>query len=155
MKRIFKIINVAVLILMIPLATILGQDKKSEQKIKIIVNDGSDTKVIVDTVLTGNNGPDSLILKDGSVLRLKQNHKYRVISRSKGDKVWVGEDGPEKEGDDTFTIYDSDNESDQNVDKTRFVIAKDGMVVTIEGTDEEKTKDLAKEIEKRLGVENR
>jgi hypothetical protein len=111
MKRIFKIINVAVLILMIPLATILGQDKKSEQKIKIIVNDGSDTKVIIDTVLTGNNGPDSLILKDGSVLRLKQNHKYKVISGSKGDMVWVGKDGPEKEGDNTFSIHVSDNES--------------------------------------------
>ena len=28
----------------------LGQDKKSEQKIKIIVDDGSGSKVIIDTV---------------------------------------------------------------------------------------------------------
>jgi hypothetical protein len=83
------------------------------------------------------------------------DHGYKVISRSRGDMVWVGKDGHEKEGDDTFTMHFDDNKSDQNVDKTRFVIAKDGMVVTIEGTDEEKTKDLAKEIEKRLGVENR
>jgi hypothetical protein len=210
MKRIIKIINVSVLILIMPLASILGQDKKNEQKIKIIVNDGSGTKVVIDTVLTGDNGPDSLILKDGSVMRLKHphggsnqrffvmssdkkdgkdiskevtvissdpmdmheddngnvmyyrndrdgNHSYKVISRSsrdgndKGDMIWV--DGPEKEGDDTFTMHISDNESDQNIDKTRFVIAKDGMVVTIEGTDAAKTKDLAKEIEKRLGVD--
>lgn len=191
--------------MIMPFASILGQGKKSEQKIKIIVNDGSDTKVIIDTVLTGDNGPDSLILKDGSVLRLKHphgdrnhrlfvissdskdgkditkeitvissdsmdmheddhgnvmyyrndrdgNHGYKVISRSRGDMVWVGKDGHEKEGDDTFTMHIDD---DQNVDKTRFVIAKDGMVVTIEGADEAKAKDLAKEIEKRLGVDNR
>jgi hypothetical protein len=38
------------------------------------------------------------------------------------------------------------------MEKTRFVIAKDGMVVTIEGTDEAKAKELAKEIEQKLGV---
>ena len=34
------------------------------------------------------------------------------------------------------------------------MIAKDGMVVTIEGTDEAKTKALAREIEDKLGVNN-
>jgi len=43
-------------------------------------------------------------------------------------------------------------DNDSTVEKTRFVIAKDGMVVTIEGNDEAKAKELAKEIESKLGV---
>ena len=38
------------------------------------------------------------------------------------------------------------------VEKTRYVIAKDGMVVTIEGTDETRAKELAKVVEEKLGV---
>ena len=38
--------------------------------------------------------------------------------------------------------------------KSRFVIAKDGMVVTVEGNDEAKAKELVKEIENKLGVRN-
>ena len=45
-----------------------------------------------------------------------------------------------------------DIDNDSTVEKTRFVIAKDGMVVTIEGKDEAKVKELAKEIESKLGV---
>ena len=42
--------------------------------------------------------------------------------------------------------------NDSLVDKTRIVIAKDGMGVTIEGNDEAKAQELAKEIENKLGV---
>ena len=35
---------------------------------------------------------------------------------------------------------------------TRSVIAKDGMVVTVEGKDEAKVNELAKEIQKKMGV---
>jgi hypothetical protein len=52
----------------------MGQDKKNEQKIKIIVNDGSATKVLIDTLLNGDTVPDSLLLKDGSVIRLRHPH---------------------------------------------------------------------------------
>lgn len=209
MKRIYKIAYFASLILIIPLSSILGQDKKNEQKIKIVVNDGSGTKVMMDTVLRGDNGPDSLTLKDGSVVHLKHpkgegkhffvtyssgdkdnggitkemtvistdsmdtkkddhgnvmyyrndhdgHHRYKVISRSTGDgddneeMVFINKDRREREDDDMFDKTISD--SDSNMEKTRFVIAKDGMVVTIEGTDEAKAKALAKEIEQKLGV---
>jgi hypothetical protein len=206
MKRIYKIAYFATLILIIPLSSVIGQDKKNEQKIKIVVNDGSATKVIMDTVLTGDKVPDSLTLKDGSVVHLKHprgernhffvtyssddkdgrglskeitvitndsldskndehgnvmyyrndregNHRYKVISRSSGDgddreeTVFVNRDRRDRDERDTF-----DKDSDSNVEKTRYVIAKDGMVVTIEGTDETKAKELAKEIEQKLGV---
>ena len=74
----------------------MGQEKKSEQKIKIIVNDGSGTKVIIDTVFKGDNGPDSLILKDGSVVYMKhpgvkgKNHysvTYSTDNKDGGDEI--------------------------------------------------------------------
>jgi hypothetical protein len=208
MKKKLKISFFAILFLMIPFSFMFGQDKKNEQKIKIIVNDGSDTKVIIDTLFSGDNSPDSLTLKDGSVVHLKHHggegkhffvtyssdnkddkgltkemtvisddsmdfikedhpnvmyyrndrdghHRYKVISLSgdgddKEEMVIVNRDRRGGEGsEDTFDEYVSD---DSGVEKTRFVIAKDGMVVTIESTDEAKAKDLAKEIEQKLGV---
>jgi len=35
---------------------------------------------------------------------------------------------------------------------TKYVIAKDGVVVTVESNDEAKAKDLIKDIENKLGV---
>jgi hypothetical protein len=40
------------------------------------------------------------------------------------------------------------------MEKTKYVIAKDGMVVTVEGNDETKAKELVKEIEAKLGVKS-
>lgn len=205
MKRKLKICCFAILVLIIPCAMLQGQDKKNEQKIKIIVNDGSGSKVMMDTVLTGDNSPDSLNLKDGSVVHLKHpggerkhiivtysdskddkgktkemtfisadsmsfihddhpdvmyyrndrdgHHRYKAISRTAGN----GDDNEEmiimkrdrRDGRDSDDKIVSD---DSGMEKTRFVIAKDGMVVTIEGTDEAKAKELAKEIEQKLGV---
>ena len=39
------------------------------------------------------------------------------------------------------------------MEKTKYVIAKDGMVVTIEGNDEAKAKEILKDVESRLGVD--
>lgn len=44
MKNKLKIIYAALVIFMIPFSLVAGQDKKSEQKIKIIVDDDSGTK---------------------------------------------------------------------------------------------------------------
>jgi hypothetical protein len=207
MKKILKISYFVVLILLIPFSGVLGQEKKNEQKIKIIVNDGSGTKVMIDTVLHGDNGPDSLTLKDGSVVRLKHpkgegkhifvtysdekdgkgltkemtvvstdsmdwkadrnpdvilynndrdgHHRYKVISRSSGEGNDMEETVIVKDrrgGEGSSDIFDKYVSDEPGVEKTRFVIAKDGMVVTIEGTDEAKAKELAKEIEQKLGV---
>ena len=54
----------------------------------------------------------------------------------------------------TFDVYVSENENESTTEKARYVIAKDGMVVTIEGNDEAKAKELVKEIENKLGVNN-
>lgn len=191
---------------MIPFATIQSQEKKNEQKIKIIVKDGSGTKVMIDTVLRGDNGPDSLTLKDGSVVHMKHlkgegkqmfvtyssddkdgksytkemtvisddsldmevderpnvmhykydrdgHHGHKVMTQSAGgddkEEMVIINKERHRGGDKTFERSISD---DSGVEKTRIVIAKDGMVVTIEGTDEVKAKELAKEIEQKLGI---
>jgi hypothetical protein len=182
MKRIFMIIYTALFILMISFSLALGQDKKSEQRIKIIVDDGSGTKVVIDTVFKGSPGPDSLMLKDGSVIYVKhpgeeadlRHHKgkehYIVTYSSNGkdnvnemkEVTVIGTDSTElkKAGDDKEVTYYRISEThtgrygdnDSTIEKTKYVIAKDGMVVTVEGNDETKTKELVKEIENKLGV---
>lgn len=128
MKRIFKIIYSSIIILIVPFSILLGQDKKSEQKIKIIVNDGSGSKVVIDTVYKDSSAPDSMKLRDGTVIYLKHGK--------------------------TVDVNVSENENESTTEKASYVIAKDGMVVTIEGNDEAKAKELAKEIENKLGVNN-
>jgi hypothetical protein len=168
MKRIFKIISSAYFILLIPFSIAVGQDTKSEQKIKILVDDGSGTKVVIDTVLKDSPKPDSIKLKDGAVIYfkhsqdradLKGGEKYRVItglSKEEGDEgkiIYINKDkSPEKEIEKTFDVYVSSDDNESTDEKTRYVIAKDGMVVTVEGNDEAKTKELVKDIESKLGV---
>ena len=81
MKR--RILYTATFILMIPFSFTSAQDMKSEQKVKIVVNDGSGSKVLMDTVFSDSKGPDSLKLKDGTIVYMKhpdsdsdyRNHK--------------------------------------------------------------------------------
>jgi hypothetical protein len=227
MKRIFKIIFTYLTVMMIPCSLILGQDNKSEQKIKIIVDDGSGTRVVIDTVIKDSPKPDSIMLKDSSVVYLKHpgdvtgmrhhkgkkhvfvtysangkdngnegkdisvissetkdstqlgdnknvtyysrsesreergGRKYRIITRNgkdncdKGETVYINEDNsPDEEIEKSVNVSVSDSDNDSTIEKTKYVIAKDGMVVTIEGNDETKAKELVKEIELRLGVNN-
>jgi hypothetical protein len=177
-----------------------GQDKKSEQKIKVIVNDGSGTKVIIDTVYKDPQVPDSIKLNNGTVLYIKHHGEGRDSEHHIGKEHFTvtyssnGKDDDKEE----VTIISTDSvnsgkrkdniryvtssssssssssnegrggeqnrvirrvskeyfDNDSTVEKTRFVIAKDGLVVTIEGNDEAKAKELAKEIEIKLGVNN-
>jgi hypothetical protein len=221
MKRIFIVACVALATHMLPFAIAKGQDKKSEEKIKIIMKDDSGTKVVIDTVFKNSPVPDSLILKDGSTVYIKHhgdeadsryhkgrkhinvtyssggddnakeikevtviasdsmqftqpgdssntmvchkhgsnegrdNIRYRVISRDSkdnGDKeeyIYINKDKGAEENIESIT---DDSDEDSGVEKSRYVIAKDGMVVTIEGNDETRAKELAKLVEEKLGV---
>lgn len=101
-----------------------GQEKKSEQKIKIIVNDGSGTKIVIDTLITDGHMQDSITLKDGKV-------------------IFIGHSGDE------HTMKHSEKTEEFS---TRSIVAKDGIVVTVEGNDEAKVKELMKEIQNKMGV---
>ena len=84
MKRIFKLSYAVLFILMIPFTLAAGQDKKSEQKIKVVVNDGSGTKVVIDTVFKDSQAPDSIKLKDGSMVFINHHGEEAGVRHSGG-----------------------------------------------------------------------
>lgn len=170
MKRIKTILSI-LFISFLPFTLISGQEKKNEQKVKVIIADKSGSKVVIDTTFTGSGEVDSVVLKGGNVIYISRldregnsrpGKQYKVITH-------VGKDGENNEhqyiyindgkvirhsGNDKFDITVSDDEFDNDLNKTKFVIAKNGITVSIEGKDEEKVKELANEIEKKLGIDN-
>ncbi len=193
MRRI-KIVFATLFISLLPFSMIFGQEKKSEQKIKIIVADESGTKVVIDTVL--NNSPvlDSIRLKNGEVIyigRDRDEHRYmhgqdrgRAYIRISPDEKGTGKETREitvissdsigwtqtpkacgqqyiyinddkvirKDGEKKFDVYVSTDQNDSNVNKTKYVIAKNGIVVSVEGDDEVKVKEIINLIENKLDV---
>lgn len=193
MKRIIKNLLLVSVILFVPLAMASGQEeeKKSERKIKIVVDDGSGTKTVLDTVLTGSSMFKTIELKDGKVIYIgkpETGYKYKtdgekvivsvkvdedgetkeeksiyIMSAADDQLEWVSEDGKtvkksiisKKDGDKSLSIImESDDDEDYDTDVTKYIIAKDGVVVTVESDDEEKAKEIIEEIENKLGVEN-
>jgi hypothetical protein len=208
MKRAFMTISSFLIICLIPFSLIKGQDKKSEQKIKIILTDDTGTKVIIDTLIKDGSLNDSIRLSNGKVILIGHQEHVSVMKHDDGDEhmtVTVTSDGKEskkeyktitivssdtanrtemtksgkvivmssdegkkvekivyinegksmdKDLDKTFDVYISTDDKDSYVEKTRYVIAKDGIVVSVEGNDEAKVKDLIKEIENKMGVKS-
>ena len=73
---------------------------------------------------------------------------------SKGGRyIYINEENKSiKNGEKTFDVKVISDEKDNQMEMTKYVIAKDGMVISIEGNDEAKVKDLIKDIEAKLGV---
>lgn len=226
MKRIMKIVIIALFLCSLPLIAINAQENKNERHIKIVIADKTGTRTEIDTLITDDHMPDSIKLKDGNVIYIG-SHKaiegikghfegqgrhmvVRVSSDEEGEKeiekeitimacdsaemlkecngndvfinhegkhviegkdgnimVWSSDrtgskgksiiyvnEGKEglKDGEKTFNIEVKTDDSGNTVEKTKYVLAKDGIVVSIEGNDEAKVKDLVKEIESKLGV---
>jgi len=207
-----------IMILSLPFSLASGQEKKSEKKIKIVIDDGSGKKVVVDTVFKNSPGPDSITVKDGTVFYLKpardyhvrryhngkdhetdfeeitvvssdsldrkieeggnkvyfysnadsnennagtEHRKYRVITHKSGTDggkeatVYVKKARSSGNvNDKTFDVYVSDDEREGTDEKSRIVIAKDGMVITIEGKDEAKMNAMADDIKAKMGIKN-
>lgn len=169
MKRIRTILSIAV-ISFIPLSLTFGQEKRNEQKIKVVIAGKEGTKVVIDTTFENNGTVDSVILKGGNVIYITKNDqdndarpgkRYKVITRvdKDGDDteskyIYINDDKViRNSGDDKFDVRVSTDDFDNDTDRTKYVIAKNGITVTIEGNDELKVKELVKEIEKRLDVD--
>ena len=195
MKRI-KLLITAGLLLIASINLLNGQEKRNEQKIKVVIDKGSGKETVIDTVFNGDKKIDSLKLKNGEVIYLnrdgdnneditvsynkkegpgehmevrkdilvtdndKVEKRYKVISKLEngckpsGERyVTVIENGPgdDSEGDiinyRTKKMIISDGR-----DNTRYIISKDGITVTIEGTDDARIQQLVKEIEKKLDI---
>jgi hypothetical protein len=226
MRRTIKIAFIAALAISFLSGMAGAQEKKEQQKIKIVVAENGGTRVVIDTTFAGNTTPDSITLKDGNVFYIKngsgdmhdldkmgqkqENISVTVSSDDKGNmqirkeiritagdsvniekngncrKVIIMSDGKvpaensynvnvstggegrdnkntvyyyinksgdgHNEGGDKFNIDANSDEPDKDITKSSYVIAKDGMVVTIEGGSEEQVKELAAIIESKLGV---
>jgi len=226
MKRVTKMLLLILLAGSIPILSAFGQEKKNEQKIKIVIADKSGTKTVIDTTFTGDSVPETITLKNGKVIVIgkpdtdiflkelpagKEEVFVTVTSDDEGEKrkeekiiimssdsvQWTGastgdvyiyspakssagepvrkviiassgdnkidfggekaiiiKDGKiiKKEGGKSFSVYMESDENDADTDVTRYVIAKDGLVVTVEGKDEAKTQELIKMIENKLEV---
>lgn len=211
---------------MLAVSTVSAQEKKNEQKIKIIVSGDSGTKVVIDTLIKDGKMNDSIKLKDGKVIYIGHADNTGIVShKSSPDHVWVTVSDDDKEsvrvtksmtivasdsaiitksdeggkvmilssnddsgesGNTQYRVISSDSrgkgikgekiiyindgksadkhmvksfdvrsefdENDSEEYSTRSIVAKDGIVVTVEGNDEAKVKELVKEIQEKMGV---
>lgn len=180
MKKNFKILLLLLLAVAVPFTIASGQEQKNEKKIKIVIDDGSGEKTVLDTTITDGTMPETITTNDGKVIIIDESisHSRQV----KGDKmmhvtVTHDTDGENEETEkiiiisgegDTWTTTTTTGDSKKNVrvyahsgdagdietetGATKYIIAKDGIVVTVESDDEAKAKELIKEIENKLGV---
>jgi len=180
MKRIINLILSALVILLIPFSSASGQEKKSEQKIKIVIDDGSGSKVILDTLVKDSNLSDSIRLKDGKVVIIRHSDsenamryhggkKYIVTTitpdekdtendeNSHAEKVIVIKNGNaiEKDDGETFEYTVKTDCRRPDSERTKYVIDKDGIKVTVEGNDYDKVKKLVREIEEELEINHK
>lgn len=135
MKTIISILFISFL----PLSLALGQEKKNEQKVKIVIADKSGTKVVIDTTFTGTGTMDSIIMKGGNVIYIGKNDTD--LEGKPGKQINV-----------IAHVDKGDYEFDNDLNETKIVIAKNGITVSIEGNDEVKVQELAREIEQKLGL---
>lgn len=229
MKRIYK--NALLMLMVGSIASLaFGQEKKNEQKVKVVIDEGSGQKTILDTTFAAGTMPETINLKDGKVIFIgepgknvteiksgpgekqvfvtvktdddgKKGEEKKVIIMSSdsvnwtaespdnskrmyvysnstgkggtvivtgkgnketewkdinGDKVIIIKDGDNnKENEKSVTVHYSKNDSDKDTEMTtKYIVAKDGIVVTVESNDEARAKELINEIEKKLGVNN-
>ena len=167
MKRISRISLTALLVFFIPVAAMIAQDNKSTRQVKVIVEDKDGSKVIVDSTFSSTLSIDTIKTKDGSVIFIGAHNGVSdadskgsdlmawTISEkgSKGRVIYINDGSPVKisEGGKRFNVeVITDNDGRQTA-KSNYVIAKDGMVITIEGGDEAKVKEMGELIESRIG----
>lgn len=132
---------------------------KAEKEVKEITIVSSDS-VVWQSAPEKDAGKVFIYSNSGN-LKSGSDKSYEIIARlEKEDKgtgrryiIITDEDDAKKDlRSDLGVIVESVDDSDRDIDKTHYVIAKNGIVITIEGDDEVKVKELANEIEKRLDI---
>jgi len=198
MKRITRITLLIILACALPFVFVSAQDKKEEKKIKIIVDDGSGNKTLLDTVIIRSGSPEKIELKDGTIVFIgkpemniedlpegkrvivsvetdgegeKQIEKsvyvtspdspsWTVASSGEKGHVYVVSSGKDtgSKSEKHIVISSSGDEPvewvSEDYDATRYVVAKDGVVVTVESDDQKKAEEILKVVQDRLGVKN-
>ncbi|NMC39469.1 MAG: hypothetical protein GYA41_14205 [Bacteroidales bacterium] len=114
-------------------------DKKGEGKSRNITVICSDSLAVSEA--GGDEGTRKVIIRKSGRDGKKGAESYIYVNEYENDM----RNSTEADG-----HYFDDDIIDKNTDRTKFVIASKGMVVTIEGDDEALAEDLRKEIEKKL-----
>ncbi|MFN8241275.1 MAG: hypothetical protein U0X39_11090 [Bacteroidales bacterium] len=124
-----------------------GSDKEIRE---IYITKGDSSKLS----LAGEDGKIFIIPDDKSVTEGKGSYSWSSVSSDKGRKVYYfdSSDSRLNDGEKRFDIEVLEDETGKQVEKSHYVLAKDGMVISIEGDDEAKIQDLARTIEEKLGV---
>lgn len=191
MKRIFTTFLVLLTAGTLPFNLALGQEKKTEKKIKVVVADKDGEKVVLDTVFTGSDLPGEVEFKDGRVVLIAKNgdksewtvksssssephimvfsgsnkddsgieKKVIITTEPEGSNEWRQKDGEKvvivdesriseitEDGKTIRIMVKEDAESRPGM--SSYVIAKDGVVVTVEYDDEKKGQEIIRELEK-------
>jgi len=122
----------------------------------IVDDDGTETMDNELIVMSGDNGEWTITRPAGNKQHIyvlsssdgkNEKTEKHVIVKSAGsnDAVWEEKDGK------TFHVtVSSDTQSDNGM--TKYIIAKDGVVVTVECDDEARAKEIIKTIEDKLDV---
>jgi hypothetical protein len=106
-----------------------------------VIDDGDVIIVNDDKISNDNNGRDIVTTSKGS-------HANGAGS------VYITDDNSGKK-EKTIEVRVTSDDKEKSVVKTRYVIAKDGMVVTVEGNDEAKAKEIIDEVKAKLGEETK
>lgn len=198
MKRTIRSLFLVLLAFTITASVAMGQDKKEEKKVKIIIDEGSGSRTILDTIIIGTNSPEKIEIKDGTIVFIgKPDMDIKDLPEGKrvivsvetdgeGEKqieksvyvtsgdspVWTVSSAGEKghvyvirsdkstggKSEKTIVISSSGDKTaewtDKDSDATKYVVAKDGIVVTVESDDEEKAQEIIKLIQDKLEVKS-
>jgi hypothetical protein len=123
-------------------------DKETQKKVIVVSCDS--TKVL--------EGGDVIIVRSGKHIKEVKGGNVVTWSSTGGDSkgskyFYINEDKNSGEkGEKTVEVIVTSDENNSKVEKTKYIIAKDGMVVTVEGNDEAKAKEIIKEVESKLGL---
>ncbi len=141
----------AVLLSMLCISLLSGQEKKTERRIKVVVSDKPETETILDTTFSSNMKVDSLKLRDGSVVYIGSDESmdrdipgkirkkvlitssagvpgsntHREITVTSSDSAEYN-DAPEAVEEKEVIISDLDNDSDKQIQRHIYVNSNGG-----------------------------
>jgi hypothetical protein len=103
MERFLKLLFFMTMVFSVPLSVASGQEKKNEQKIKVIVADDSGSRTVIDTTFTGEKMPETITLRNGKVIHITKAGPdlSDLDTDSKGKKVIVSVSSDMKDGKET------------------------------------------------------
>lgn len=133
-------------------------DKKMKKQITVI--SGDSVKVGKDcdccNIIIVKGGKHFKDGKGGNVVTWSSSSSSTSSkSDSKGERyIYInGSKDSGKHSEKKVDVIVSTDDKANKTEKTKYVIAKDGMVVTIEGNNEAKAKEILKDVESKLGVD--